>query len=67
MVLWHTVYLEWAVHTLRDRGQIIDDALLQHLSPLSWEHINLTGDYVWRSRSKVGLGKYRPLRPLAGS
>nr|BCT22985.1 hypothetical protein [Klebsiella pneumoniae] len=29
-----------------------------------WEHINLTGDYLWRSSAKVGAGKFRPLRPL---
>ncbi|RMU17921.1 hypothetical protein [Pseudomonas savastanoi] len=22
--------------------------LYQYLSPLGWEHVNLTGDYVWR-------------------
>ncbi|EBE8926512.1 Tn3 family transposase, partial [Salmonella enterica subsp. enterica serovar Typhimurium] len=26
----------------------MDGELLQFLSPLGWEHINLTGDYVWR-------------------
>ena len=25
----------------------IPDNLLAHLSPLGWEHINLTGDYIW--------------------
>jgi hypothetical protein len=25
----------------------IDEALLPQLSPLGWDHINLTGDYVW--------------------
>ena len=43
----------------------VDEALLQYLSPLGWEHINLTGDYVWRSSTKVGAGKFRPLRPLS--
>lgn len=43
---------------------LFDDALLQHLSPLGWEHINLTGDYLWRSSAKIGAGKFRPLRPL---
>ncbi|MEL7951894.1 hypothetical protein AAG583_27065 [Klebsiella variicola] len=38
--------------------------LLQYLSPLGWEHINLTGDYLWRSSAKIGAGKFRPLRPL---
>lgn len=23
--------------------------LLSHLPPLGWEHINLTGDYIWKS------------------
>ena len=41
--------------------QSVDDDLLQYLSPLGWEHINLTGDYLWR---KIGSGKFRPLRPL---
>ena len=39
-------------------------ALLQYLSPLGWGHINLTGDYLWRSSAKIGAGKFRPLRPL---
>src|SRR6218665_738364 len=45
-------------------GHVVDDALLQYLSPLGWEHINLTGDYLWRSSARVGAGKFRPLRPL---
>jgi hypothetical protein len=39
--------------------QAVDDGLLQYLSPLGWEHINLTGDYLWRSSAKVGAGKFR--------
>nr|WP_181711053.1 Tn3 family transposase [Klebsiella pneumoniae] len=58
------VYLERAAHALRGNGHAVDDALLQYLSPLGWEHINLTGDYLWRSSAKIGAGKFRPLRPL---
>ncbi len=64
VVLWNTVYLERAVKTLHDHGQPVDEALLPYLSPLGWEHINLTGDYLWRSRAKIGAGRFRPLRPL---
>src|SRR6218665_2072002 len=64
IVLWNPVYLERAAHGLRGNGHVVDDALLQYLSPLGWEHINLPGDYLWRSRAKVGGGKFRPLRPL---
>ena len=60
VVLWNTVYLERATKALNGR----DAALLQYLSPLGWEHINLTGDYLWRSSVKIGAGKFRPLRPL---
>ncbi len=65
IVLWNTVYLQRAVAALRERGRPVDDALLQYLSPLGWEHVNLTGDYVWRRNVRVGAGKFRPLRPLA--
>jgi Tn3 transposase DDE domain len=44
------------------RATSIDPALRQHLSPLGWEHINLTGDYLWRNTKKIGEGKFRPLR-----
>ena len=64
IVLWNTVYLERATHGLRGTGHAVDDVLLQYLSPLGWEHINLTGDYLWRSSAKIGAGKFRPLRAL---
>jgi hypothetical protein len=34
---------------------------LSTISPLGWEHINLTGDYVWRQNRRVESGKFRPL------
>jgi TnpA family transposase len=67
IVLWNTVYLERATKVLRDQVKPWDDALLQYLSPLGWEHINLTGNYHWRSSAKIGAGKFRPLRPLPKS
>ncbi len=60
IVLWNTIYLEWATKAINGH----DVALLQYLSPLGWEHINLTGDYLWRSSAKIGAGKFRTLRPL---
>ncbi|AVI21843.1 hypothetical protein BCV75_11220 (plasmid) [Xylella fastidiosa] len=62
IILWNTVYLERAVQSLRDSGKNIDERLLPHLSPLGWEHINLTGDYIWRQNKQVEQGKFRPLR-----
>ena len=64
IVLWNTVYLERTIHALRGHGQTVENGLLQYLSPLGWEHINLTGDYFWRNSAKVGARKFRPLRPL---
>lgn len=62
IVRWNTVYIERAVQALRAHGQSLDDALLPYLSPLGWEHINLTGDYSWRT--KRATGKFQPLRPF---
>jgi hypothetical protein len=67
VVLWNTVYLERATHALRGNGHAVEETLLQYLSPLGWEHIILTGDYLWRSSAKAGAGKFRPLSPFSGS
>lgn len=64
IVLWNTVYLERATRALCEMGKTIDDTMLQYLSPLGWEHINLTGDYVWRQSREVENGQFRPLRML---
>ncbi len=65
VVLWNTVYLERATNALKEHEHPIDESLLQYLSPLGWEHINLTGDYLWRNSGKVGTGRFRPLHSLA--
>ena len=48
IALWNTVYLEKAIQKLKRVRGGLSEELLTHLSPLAWEHINLTGDYVWR-------------------
>ena len=63
-LLWNTVYLERAVLALKERGVDVDEDLFQYLSPLGWEHINLTGDYVWKKSSKIKEGKFRRLRQI---
>ncbi|EMF6352974.1 Tn3 family transposase, partial [Salmonella enterica] len=61
--LWNTVYMERAVDALKRKGVKINEQLLSHLSPLGWEHINLTGDYIWKSNRIPASGKFRRLRP----
>lgn len=56
--LWNTVYIERAVETLKCKGLKINEQLLSHLSPLGWEHINLTGDYIWKSNRIPAHGKF---------
>jgi len=65
IMLGNTIYLERATNAFRDHGRTADDTLLPDLSPLGWEHINLTSDYHWRSSTKIGAGKLVPLQILA--
>jgi hypothetical protein len=49
--------------------EYVPDNLLAHLSPLGWEHVNLTGDYVWGtpdslSENTDGLRRVRPAPQL---
>src|SRR5258708_26244939 len=62
ITLWNTVYLERAVASIQTR-QTVNPALLGNLSPLSWEHIHLTGDYVWHANRRAANGPFTPLRP----
>lgn len=61
IILWNTVYLSRAVQQIRERGEALPDELLPHASPLGWDHISLTGDYIWPDPTMTGDG-YRPLR-----
>jgi hypothetical protein len=47
---------------LRQRGHCIPDENLPYLSPLMWEHINLTGDYVWNYEPEAIGKNFLPLR-----
>ena len=62
IVHWNTVYLDRAVQHLRAQGVTISDDLLAHVAPLGWEHIALTGDYVWTDRNPGAA--FRPLRDV---
>ncbi|WP_407215108.1 Tn3 family transposase [Enterobacter kobei] len=62
IVLWNTVCTGTRPRGLVEAGKPVDGELLQFLSPLGWEHINLTGDYVWRQSRRLEDGKFRPLR-----
>jgi TnpA family transposase len=62
VVLWNTVYLDLAVAHLRARGRAVPDEHLQHLSPLGWEHITLTGEYRWGPDPARRPGERRALR-----
>jgi TnpA family transposase len=66
IILWNTRYLERAVAALR-QAEDVPDQLLTHLSPLGWEHVNLTGDYVWAAEQSLSenIGGLRPLRAFA--
>lgn len=62
IILWNTVYIDRAIGALQDQGRGFEEAWLQHISPVHWSHINLTGDYSWRQNKRVEKGGLRPLR-----
>ena len=57
---WNSTYITDAVAHLRARGQPVPDELLAHTSPLTWEHIGFSGDFLW-DRAAATAGCRRPL------
>ena len=62
IILWNTLYLERVIRLLQQKARSISNELLVHPSPLGWEYINLTGDYIWHANRRVVKGHFRPLR-----
>ena len=62
IILWNSRYLVAAFDSLRSRGQPLSREIAKHIAPLGWEHISLTGDYIWSERGRPAAGQLRPLR-----
>lgn len=56
IVLWNTVQIAKVLEEMRAEGEAIPKAMLPFLSPLGWQHINLTGDYIWSEGSTSPKG-----------
>jgi len=61
--LFNCRYLSRALAELRSRGQPVDEKLIPQLSPLGWDQINLTGDYVWSNALTLDAEGFMPLKP----
>ena len=61
IILFNCRYLDRAVDALGIRGTG-EEPLLAQLSPLGWDHINLTGDYVWSDPAAFDADGFLPLK-----
>ena len=59
IVYWNTLYLKLAFAELNRDGIKIPPDIIKHITPLGWQHIRLTGDYIWTPTESPNL---RPLR-----
>jgi transposase len=56
-----TRHLGRAVAYVRGQGVAITDDALSHVAPVKWDHVGLTGDYLW-SDVEIPRQRFRPLR-----
>jgi len=61
IVWWNSTYMADAVAHLRRSGEDAPDHLLAHTSPVGWEHIAFSGDFLWDRAAALPPGR----RPLA--
>lgn len=61
IIYWNTLYMGRVVDAMRAAGESIPDHLLASLSPLGWEHINLTGGYLWEATPLLDADGFRPI------
>lgn len=53
-------YLAKATELRKSKGDLKEE-LLNHISPLGWEHINFLGEYKFDIRQMTTLKNLRPL------
>ena len=62
IVLFNCRYLGRILKETKSRGAKIEDTITARLSPLGWDHINITGDYIWSETLPLDTDGYLPLR-----
>lgn len=69
IVYWNSTYIADAVAHLRDAGEDVSDELLMHTSPVGWNHIAFSGDFLWERAAATLVDRrelnYAPLRIAA--
>jgi TnpA family transposase len=60
IVYWNSTYLADAIDHFRTPSQPVSSELLAHTSPLTWEHIAFSGDFLW-DRAAASAGRRHPL------
>ncbi|BCK77795.1 transposase [Acetobacter aceti NRIC 0242] len=61
IIHWNTIYTGRVVDALREAGKAVPQHLLASLSPLTWEHVNLTGDYLWEDKPAIDENGFRAI------
>jgi hypothetical protein len=60
ITFWNSTYITEAVAHLRAADEAVPDELLAHTSPLTWEHIGFSGDFLW-DHAAATAGRRRAL------
>lgn len=47
IIFWTNIKLGEVVANQKCDGKLLSSETLVHVSPLGWEHLNLTGEYRW--------------------
>jgi TnpA family transposase len=63
IILWNTLGLEQTIEAMRTEGEDVPEEHLEHVAPLGWEKIILTGEYVWDWQQATRLHGKRIPRP----
>jgi hypothetical protein len=57
IVCWNSTYMADAIAHLRASGDPAPDDLLVHTSPVGWEHIAFSGDFLWDRAAAIPVGR----------
>ncbi len=59
IVYWNSTYMSDGVNDLRASGTPVSDNLLRHTSPVGWEHIAFSGNFLQETAAQLPTGRLR--------
>lgn len=60
--VWNAVYIQRCINYIEEKEELVDRALIKHVSPQNYEHITFLGHYDFDQKQSLATNEFRRLK-----